>query len=160
MCDFNMADIKNLVVTNVILLASKITKLKLNGSNYYEWRQKILFYFRSTDMDDHMTEDPPKDAKQKKDWLRDDARLYLHIKNAIESDIIWLVDHCESVKELLEFLDFLYSGKEQVHRMFEVFMHFSRAEQKAESVTSYFMRLKKITAELGLLLPFSPDVKA
>lgn len=154
-----MADIKNLVVSNVIPLASKITEHKLNGSNYYDWRRTILFYLRSTDMDDHMTEDPPKDAKQKKDWLRDDARLYLQIKNSIESEIIGLVDHCESVKELLEFLDFLYSGKEQVHRMFEVCMQFFRAEQKAESVTSYFMRLKKIIAELGLLLPFSPDVK-
>ena len=106
-----------------------------------------------------MIEDPPEDAKKEKDWLRDDARLYLQIKNSIESDIIGLLDHCESVKELLEFLDFLYSGKEQVHRMFEVYMQFFRAEQKVESVTSYFMRLKKLTDELGLLLPFSPDVK-
>jgi len=83
-CDFNMADIKNLVVSNVILLASKITEHNLNGSNYYDWRRTILFYLRSTDMDDHMTEDPPEDAKQKKDWLHDDARLYLQIKNSIE----------------------------------------------------------------------------
>ncbi|TYJ97232.1 putative Polyprotein [Cucumis melo var. makuwa] len=109
-------------------------------------------------MDDHTTEVAPEDAK-KKDWLCDDARLYLQIKNSIESEIIGLVDHCESIKELLEFLDFLYSGKEQVQRMFEVCMQFSRAEQKAGSVTNYFMRLKKITAELALLLPFSPDVK-
>ena len=33
-------------------------------------------------------------------------------------------------------------------------MQFFRAEQKVESVTGYFMRLKKITVELGLLLPF------
>jgi len=46
------------------------------------------------------------------------------------SEIIRLDDHCESVKELLEFLEFLYSGKEQVHRMFEVCMQFFRAEQK------------------------------
>ena len=70
-----------------------------------------------------------------------------------------LVDHCESIKELLEFLDFPYSSKEQVQKMFEVCMQFFCVEQKAESVTSYFMRLKKITPELGLLLPFSPYVK-
>ena len=35
-------------------------------------------------MDDHMTEEPSEDAK--KDWLHDDARLYLHIKNSIERD--------------------------------------------------------------------------
>ena len=70
-----------------------------------------------------------------------------------------MVDHCEFVKKLLDFLDFLYSGKEQVHRMFEVRMQFFCAEQKAESVTSYFMLLKKITVELGLLLPLNRDVK-
>ena len=141
-----MADIKNLVVSNVISLASKITEHKLNGSNYYDWHRIILFYLRSTNMDDHMTEDPPKDAKQKKDWLRNDARLYLQIKNSIESEIIGLVDPCESIKDLLEFLDFLYLSKEQVHKMFEVCMQFFRVEQKVESVTSYFMWLKKITA--------------
>ena len=62
-----MAEIKNLVVSNVIPLASKITKHKLNGSNYYDWRRTILFYLRSTDMDDHMTEYPLEDAKQRKD---------------------------------------------------------------------------------------------
>ncbi|KAA0033068.1 gag-pol polyprotein [Cucumis melo var. makuwa] len=87
-------------------------------------------------MDDHMTEDAPKDAKKKKDWLRDDARLYLQIKNSIESEIIGLVK-----SKYIECLRFF------------------RAEQKAESVTNYFMRLKKITAALALLLPFSPDVK-
>ena len=38
-------------------------------------------------------------------------------------------------------------------------MQFFRVEQKAESITNYFMRLKKITVELALLLPFSSDVK-
>ena len=79
-------------------------------------------------MDDHMTEDPPEDAKQK-DWLCNDARLYLQIKNSIESEIIGLIDHRESV-ELLKFLDFLYSSKEQVHRMFEVCIQFFHANKK------------------------------
>ena len=67
-----------------------------------------------------MTKDPSKDTM--KNWLRDDSRLYLPIKNFIESEIIGLLHHCESIKELLKFLDFLYSNKEQVYRMFEVSM--------------------------------------
>ncbi|TYK07904.1 cytochrome c biogenesis FN [Cucumis melo var. makuwa] len=35
-CASNMADIKNLAVSNVIPLASKITGHELNGSNYYD----------------------------------------------------------------------------------------------------------------------------
>ncbi|TYK08633.1 putative Polyprotein [Cucumis melo var. makuwa] len=64
-----------------------------------------------------MIEDPLEDAKQKKDWLRHDACLYLQIKNSIESEVIGLVDHCE------------------------------------------VCYLKKIIAELALLLLFIPDVK-
>ncbi|KAA0057391.1 uncharacterized protein E5676_scaffold216G00610 [Cucumis melo var. makuwa] len=75
-------------------------------------------------MDDHMTKDAPKNAKKKKDWLRDDARLYLQIKNSIENEIIELVDHCDGVCYQLLYAPY-----------------------------------KKITVELALFLPFSPDVK-
>jgi len=64
---FIMDAMKNLGISNVIPLASKITEHKLNGSNYYDWRQTILFYLRGTDMDDHMTADPLEDDKKKKD---------------------------------------------------------------------------------------------
>ena len=40
-CVSNMADIKNMVVSNIIPLASKITEHKLNGSNYYDWHRTI-----------------------------------------------------------------------------------------------------------------------
>lgn len=76
MCEFSMTDMKNLVVSNVIPLASKITEHKLNGSNYSDWRWPIMVYLQSTDMDNHMTNDPLEDAK-KKDCLGDGARLYL-----------------------------------------------------------------------------------
>ena len=110
-------------------------------------------------MDDHMIENPLEDVNKKKNWLRDDAYLYLQIKNCINSEVIGLVDHCKTFKELLEFLDFLYSGKEQIHRMFEVCLQFFRAKQRAQFVTSYFMCIKKIIAKLAWLLPFSPNVK-
>ena len=65
---------------------------------------------RSTNMDDHVTEEPPKDDKEKA-WLHDDARSYIQIKNFIDRDVVGLIDHCDFVKELLELLDFLYSEK-------------------------------------------------
>ncbi|VFQ60815.1 unnamed protein product, partial [Cuscuta campestris] len=88
---------------------SKITERKLNSSNYLEWVTTIKLYLRSTDKDDHMTDDPPKDATTKKVWLRDDARLFLQIRNSIDGDVLGLVGHCETVKDLMEYLEFLYS---------------------------------------------------
>lgn len=65
MCEFSRIDVKNFVLSNVIPLALKITEHKLNGSNYSDWRRTILFYLWSTDMDNHMTDNPPEDAKKK-----------------------------------------------------------------------------------------------
>nr|CAN83980.1 hypothetical protein VITISV_011912 [Vitis vinifera] len=104
-------------------VASKITELKLNGSNYIEWSKTIKFYLRSVAKDDHLTKEPPNDNTRKL-WMQDDARLFLQIKNSINSDIVGLLSHCEFVKKLMDYLDFLYSGKGNVSRMYDVWNAF------------------------------------
>lgn len=71
-----MAEMKQMIVSNVIPLPSQITEHKLNGSNYYDYHRMIQFYLLSTYMDDHVTKEPPKNDK-KKSWFRDDNQLYL-----------------------------------------------------------------------------------
>ena len=51
------------------------------------------------------------DNETRKTWIRDDARLFLQIRNSIDSEIVGLLNHCEFVKELIDYLEFLYSGK-------------------------------------------------
>ena len=97
-------------VADIVPIVSKITEHKLNGSNYIEWSKTIKIYLRSVAKDDHLTEEPPNDNTRKL-WMQDDARLFLQIKNSINSDIVGLLSHCEFVKELMDYLDFLYFGK-------------------------------------------------
>lgn len=47
-------DMKPMVVSNMVPLSSKITKHKLNGSNYYDWSQMIWFYLRNIEKDDYI----------------------------------------------------------------------------------------------------------
>ena len=61
----------------------------------------------------HITKDPPIDDS-KEQWMEEDARLYLRIRNSIESEVSNLVNHCEFVKELINYLEFLYFGKGNV----------------------------------------------
>ena len=91
----------------------------------------IWFYLRSTKIDGDIDQDLPEDDS-KKDWLHDDTWLYIQIKNSIESEVVGLVNHCDSVNELLEFLESLYSIKEQVNRMYEVCTIFFHVEQKKQ----------------------------
>ncbi|XP_034673007.1 uncharacterized protein LOC117904490 [Vitis riparia] len=145
-------------VADIVPIVSKITEHKLNGSNYIEWSKTIKIYLRSVAKDDHLTEEPPTDITRKL-WLQDDARLFLQMKNSINSDIVGLLSHCEFVKELMDYLDFLYSGKGNVSRMYDVWNAFHCPEKGAKSLTAYFMDFKKVYEELNALMPFSPDVR-
>ena len=53
-------------------------------------------------------------------WLEDDARLFLQIRNFINDKVLTLINHCEYVKELMEYLEFVYSGKGDISRIFDV----------------------------------------
>ncbi|KAK9697608.1 hypothetical protein RND81_08G048400 [Saponaria officinalis] len=113
------------LVTDMVPVMSKITDHKLN--------------------DDHLKDDPPT-GDTKTAWLRDDARLFLQIRNSIYNEVIGLVNHCEFVKELMDYLEFLYFA-------------FYRVEKKDQPFINYFMEFKKTYNELNILLPFSSDVK-
>ena len=152
-----MAEVKT-TVTDVIPVMTKITEHKLNGSNFLDWSKTIRIYLRSIAMDDHLTKDPPTD-ETRRDWMRDDARLFLQIRNSIHSEVISLINHCEFVKELMEYLEFLYSGKGNISRIYDVCKAFYRAEKNDRTLTSYFMDFKRVYEELNVLMPFSTDVK-
>jgi hypothetical protein len=91
--------------------------------------------------------------------LREDARLFLQIRNSIDNNVLGLVYHCELVKELMDYLGFLYSGKGNISHMYEVCKDFYRVEKEAKSLTAYFMDFKRTYEELNMLLPFSTDIK-
>ena len=122
-----MAEEKGVVITDVVPIMSKITEHKLHGPNYLAWSKTIRIYLRSIAMDTHLTDEPPTDNTRAA-WLRDDARLFLQIRNSINSEIISLINHCEFVKEMMEYLEFLYSGKRNLSRIYDICQSFYRAE--------------------------------
>ncbi|KAK2970814.1 hypothetical protein RJ640_010086 [Escallonia rubra] len=145
-------------VGEVVPVLSKIAENKLNGTNYLDWSKTVKIYMRSIDKDDHLSSDPPTDDT-KRLWLREDARLILQIRNSIDSEILGLINHCEFVKELMDYLEFLYSGKGNISRIYDVCRAFYRPEKETKTLTAFFMDFKKTYEELNILLPFSKDIK-
>ena len=146
-------------VPEMLPVGVRLTDNKLNGSNFYEWSKTIRIYLRSMGMASHLTSDPPT-GNDSDSWLQSDARLYLQIINTIEPSVSSLVSHCEYVKELMDYLDFLYSGQSNISRIYSVCKSFHRGEQQDRSLTTYVMEFKKVYEELNSLLPLSVDVKA
>ena len=109
-------------------------------------------------MGDHLTKDPPTDDS-KEQWMEEDARLFIQIRNSIDSKVLGLVNHCKFVKELMDYLEFVFSGKGNVSRIFDVCKTFYQSEKQDQSLTIFFMAYKKINEKLNMLMPFSPDVK-
>ena len=142
----------------VVSMMSKITEGKMTGPNYLEWSKTIRIYVRSVRMRGHLTKDPPTDDL-KEQWMEEDARMFIQIRKSIDSKVLGLVNHCEFVKELMDYLEFVFSGKGNVSRIFDVCKAFYRSEKQDQSLTKFFMAYKKIHEELNMLMPFSPDVK-
>ncbi|XP_075076365.1 uncharacterized protein LOC142163017 [Nicotiana tabacum] len=143
---------------DVIPVMSKITENKFMGSNYMDWSMTIRLYLRSIDKENHLVDDPPKD-ETKSVWLKEDAKLFLQIKNSMHSEVNDLVSHCDYVKDLIDYLDFLYSGKGNLSRMYDVCQTFYHPYMQDRSLTTYFSEFKKVYDELNVILSFSPDVK-
>ena len=100
------ADNKPVLTLEVVLMMSKITKGRLIGPNYLDWSKTVRLYLRSIRMASHLTEDPPNDSKDQ--WLEDNARLFLQIRNSIDGKVLALINHYEFVKELIDYLEFVF----------------------------------------------------
>ncbi|KAK4265729.1 hypothetical protein QN277_026746 [Acacia crassicarpa] len=122
-----MAETKPSVMTEMFPVSNKITNHKLNWTNYSEWIKTISMHLLSIEKEGHLTEVPPKDDP-KMAWARVDARLFLQIQNSIEGDILPSVSHYNTVKELIDYLEFLYSGKGNFIRIHEVCKGFYQTE--------------------------------
>ena len=109
-------------------------------------------------MASHLDKDPSIDDSKDR-WLKDDARLFLQIRNSIDGKVLTLINHYEFVKELIEYLEFVNSSKGNISHMFDVCRAFYHTEKQDRSLTKLFMDYKKTYEELNTLLPFSPDVK-
>ena len=159
MSSFDFSEDKKPVSTlEVVPMMSKITEDKLTSPNYSDWSKKFCIYLRSIRMASHLDKDPPtNDSKDR--WLEDDARLFLQIHNSINGKLLTLINHCEYVKEQMEYLEFAYLGKGNISRIFDVYRAFYRTKKQDRSLTELFMDYKKTYEELNTLLPFSPNVK-
>ena len=89
-------------------------------------------------MASHLDEDPPTDDLKER-WQEDDARLFLQIRNSIDGKVLTLINHYEFVKELMDYLEFVYSGKGNSSRTFEVCHPFIALRNKNLSLTRFFM---------------------
>ena len=85
-------------------------------------------------MASHLDKDPPTDDSKER-WLEDDARLFLQIRNFIDGKVLTLINHYEYVKELMEYLEFVYSDKGNISRIFDVCRAFYRTEKQNRFLT-------------------------
>ena len=151
-------DKKPISAPEVVPMMSKITENKLIGPNYLDQSIAIFLYLQSIRMACHLDKDPPTNYSKER-WLEDDAHLFLQIRNSIDNKVLTLINHYEFVKELMKYLEFVYSGKENISRIFDVCRAFYRTEKQDWSLIELFKDYKKTNEELNTLLQFSPDVK-
>ena len=66
--------------------------------------------------------------------MEEDACLFIQISNSIDSKVLGLVNHCEFVKELVDYLEFVLSRKGDVSHIFDVCKAFYQSEKQDQSL--------------------------
>lgn len=145
-------------MTEVISFSSdRITCKKLEGSaNFQQWKNIVKITLTSRNQHMHLTGPKPNDDAT---WDVVDACILGQMRNSMESNIIDLVTHVNTVKELWEYLSVLYSGQNNLSRIYELSQEFYQAERKERSITQFVADFKRIYEELNALLPISANVQ-
>ena len=124
------------IVTEVIT-TSKITNWVLMGKeNYLQWKRTIERYIMSVDKTDHLTKDPPseKDAEARKLWLQEDYRLYNQIEKTLTKSVWISINHLDTVKELMQYIEFMYGSKQDLNHIHNLMQSVYRAAQKGRTL--------------------------
>ena len=122
-------DKKVIFAHEVVPMMSKITEDELTSPNYLNWSKTIRLYLRCIRFASHLNKDPTTgDSKER--WLEDDAHLFLQIRSSIDGKVLTLINYCEFVKELMEYLEFMYFGKGDISCIFDVCRAFYRSEKQ------------------------------
>ena len=123
----DLAYIKPVLAPEVVPMMSKIMEDKLTSLSFLDWSKTIRLYLRSIRRASHLDKDHPTyDLKER--WLEYDVRLFLHIRNSIDGKVLALINHREFVKELIEYLEFVFSGEGNISRIFYVCRGFYRSK--------------------------------
>lgn len=77
----------------------------------------------------------------------------------MEGHIVDLVTYVDIIKELWDYLEVLYSGQNNMARIFEVSQEFFRISSDGRPLAQFFADFKKLYEEYNSLLPISMDVQ-
>lgn len=90
-------------------------------------------------------------------WNDIDARILGQMLNSMESNVADVVTYIDTVREMWEYLDVLYSGQNNPLRIYELSQEFNQFERKGYSITQYFVDSKRMYKELNDVLPISAN---
>lgn len=137
--------------------SARLTDFKLEGiGNFLDWKKIIRLTLTGRNQHNHLTESKPANDAN---WDVVDALILSQMLGSMEKGVVRLVTHCDTVKQLWEYLDVLYSGRNNLSRVYELSQAFYRSERKGRPITEHFADFKRLYEELHALLPISTDVE-
>lgn len=109
-------------------------------NNYQQWKKIVKLALLSRDHGDHLT--TTKSEKSDFAWAVADARILYQMLNSMDSQVVDLVTHIDTVKELWDYLEILYSGQNNMARIFDVSQEFFRMSRDGRPLTQFFADFK------------------
>ncbi|XP_071912194.1 uncharacterized protein [Coffea arabica] len=143
--------------TNIMpMVMPQITNWKLNDTNYQQWSKAVKIYLTGLGKQRYLTDDSPTEDSKKLMWIQEDAQILGAIWNSMEPRIAYMCSHCETTKEVWDYVRLLYCSN--LSRMFDISLEYFQLQQDNKTVTEYFADLKRVSEELNVVMPLSSDI--
>ncbi|XP_071924751.1 uncharacterized protein [Coffea arabica] len=138
------------------MVMPQITNWKLNDTNYQQWSKAVKIYLTGLGKQRYLTDDSPTEDNKKLMWIQEDAQILGAIWNSMEPRIAYMCSHCETTKEVWDYVRLLYCSN--LSRMYDISLEYFQLQQENKTVTEYFADLKRVSEELNAVMPLSSDI--
>lgn len=124
---------------------------KLTSHNYLDWKEVVRVYLRSIAQHRHLTDDRPSNDTRDA-WIQNDDHLFYQTRNPVNVDVISVVNHYNNVKDQMEYLECLYTRKEDLSRIYDACRNFYNTKSNGMSLQAFFIKYTQFQEELNTLL--------
>ncbi|XP_071912963.1 uncharacterized protein [Coffea arabica] len=121
-----------------------------------QWSKVVKIYLTGLGKQRYLTDDSSTEDNKKLMWIQEDAQIFGTIWNSMESRIAYMCFHCETTKEVWNYVRLLYCSN--LSRMYDVSLEYFQLQQDNKTVTEYFADLKRVSEELNVIMPLSSDI--
>lgn len=128
--------------------SSSVKIEKLDNSNYYAWKQKILLLLSLRDVDDHIDSERPEDDDQIEAWRKKDKKAKALIGLSVSDQILEHIRHVDSAAGMWTAIKNIFERHTLLNKLSARRKFYTATKSEEETVLQFSNRIRQLASTL------------